>query len=57
MDENCLVSIKLPSQHYTIENSSDIQEKPAVMGKPMGIVRKTTYITIELNIVLLEEPN
>ena len=43
MDENCLVSIKLSSQHCSIENSRKIQEKPAVMGKLMGIVRKTIY--------------
>ena len=43
MDENCLVIIKLLSQHYAIENSREIQEEPTVMGKPVGIVRKIIY--------------
>ena len=43
MDENCLVSIKLSSQHCAIENSRKSWENPTVIGKLVGIVRKTIY--------------
>ena len=43
MDENCLVSIKLSSQHCAIENFRESWEIPTVMGKPVGIVRRTIY--------------
>ena len=53
--KNCLVSIKLSSQHCAIENSRKIWENSPSWENPWVLSEKPSIITIELNIDLLEK--